>query len=617
MGFLAIVLFLLPFVGALCILPLRGLLRNIATTKVVLLLSVLSVFFYAMMDSTPVLIEFPTILSHIILIFDFLLLAYFLYLGLKNSDKTIVYLVSVQLVLLTVFSIFFSIKEFPQMRMDSLSAMMFLLVNIVGGVIILYAIGYMRDEEASEARKSYFLALLIAFLGVMNLAVSSDDLEWFFFFFELTTLFSYLLIGFRNDELSVKNALTALRLNLYGGAALAIVVLLCAYATGSVSLNNLLSSEHSLLIMLCVVLFCFAGFVKAAQLPFSGWLLGAMVAPTPVSAILHSATMVKIAPFMALRASHFVHGSFFAHTMSLLLFGSFLASGYLALKEDNFKKVLAYSTISLLALMMALAFFGSPLAITAAIVLMIFHGISKALLFLQAGILEKTFHIKSIEDFGGLWNKSRSTVFMILFGFLSIIVPPFGAFLAKWLALESLSSSSGAYLALSTIAVALGGIILTLLYFKVSFKLSMQDEAASAPVNLRFSYNFSSYIFALMLFAFAIFIAPISANFFAPIASLICMKAVEMRADGLSLVMPNGAFYFWQIVLSASLIVAFSAVGIFSSKSSNDSANAYYCGEKKELKLSAFYFASSDIEQKMTILFAIGIVFVMLYGVFL
>ena len=474
MEVLAVIFFVLPFIGAFFVMGFRGALRTITTVKMALLPALCSILFYCIMDVPVVVLDAGEFLSHTILAADFLLLGFFLYQGVKKSNKTILILSSIQLVLLMTFTMLGLHENTPALRIDHLSAMMFLLVNIVGGIIVLYAIGYMKDEDTSEWRKSYFLALLVAFLGVMNLAVSSDNLEWFFFFFELTTLFSYLLIGFRDDEISKQNALNALKLNLYAGVALACMIVVATYALGTVSINTLLSSSHSPAVMLLIILFCFAGFVKGAQPPFSSWLLGAMVAPTPVSAILHSATMVKIAPFMLLKASPFLHETFFAKSMSLLLFGSFLISGYLALKEDNFKKVLAYSTISLLGLMMGLALFGSPLAVTAAMVLMIFHGISKALLFLQAGILEKAFHIKSVEDFGGLWNKSRSTVFLILFGFLSIIVPPFGAFLAKWLAIESLASSSGAYLALSSVAVALGGIVLTILYIKVSFKLSIQ-----------------------------------------------------------------------------------------------------------------------------------------------
>jgi ech hydrogenase subunit A len=617
MDILAVVLFALPFVGAFFLLPLRGTFRSTATVALVSVLVFCSVFFYASLSTPFLQIDVDNEYSHLMLFLDFVLLAFFLYQGLKNSDKTISIMSSIQLTLLAIFAIYGSYNDTPEIRIDSLSAMMYLLVNIAGGIIIIYALGYMRDEETSESRKSYFLALLVAFLGVMNLAVSSDNLEWFFFFFEMTTLFSFLLIGFRDDEISQKNALTALRLNLFGGVALVGMILISVFDAGTLSLSVLLSSSHSYLAMLAVILFCFAGFVKGAQPPFSSWLLGAMVAPTPVSAILHSATMVKIAPFMMLKASSYLHGTFFAMSMSLLLLVSFLVSGYLALKEDNFKKVLAYSTISLLALMMGLALFGTPLALTAAMVLMIFHGISKALLFLQAGILEKAFHIKSVEDFGGLWNKSRSTAFLILFGFLSIIVPPFGAFLAKWLAIESLSTSSGAYLALSTVIVAIGGVVLTLLYFKVSFKISTPNEVQATKTHLRLSYNVSSYMFAIMLFVFAVYIAPITANFFAPIASALTGKASGIRADGLSLLLPGGSFYFWQIVLCALLIMAFSVISFYSSRSSSDSANPYYCGEKKELKLSAFYFASGKLEQKSSVLFGYAVAFVTLFGVFI
>jgi len=617
MELLAVALFVLPFIFAAFVLGTRGLVRDYVASIAVILLMLCSYGFYTIFDVSTLSMSFSPTFSTTILFSDIALLGFFLYRGFIAKDKTIQILSIVQVVLLSLFVIFGAVGETAQILIDKLSVMMMLLVNFAGGIIVLYALSYIKDEECSEGRRSAFVAMLLAFLGVMNLIVCSDNLEWFFFFFELTTLFSFLLIGFRGDDISRANALGALRLNLYGGAALGLMIVICSVFIGTISIVELVALSHTVTVMFALSLFCFAALVKGAQPPFSSWLLGAMVAPTPVSAILHSSTMVKIAPFMMLKVSGALHDTFLGKALSIVLLGSFLISGLLALKEDAFKKVLAYSTISLLALMMALALYGTPLAITASMLLIVFHGISKALLFLQAGILEKTLHIKSIEDFGGLASKSPVTAFMVLFGFLSIVVPPFGAFLAKWLAIESLSSGAGAYLAVSTTMVALGGVVLTLLYFKVSFNTARPSSDSVKPVKLRLGYQFSSWAFALPLILFGFFIAVVTAEFFAPIAEYLTSKPSGVKAVGLDLIMTGGSFYFWQIALCAALLTVFSFLSLFALSSSADRANGYYCAERKELKLSAFYFFDTSFEVKASMVFAILFIGAFVFGVFI
>lgn len=617
MVILVMFLFVLPFVSAIFISTTKGFLRDFAIYKTTFLLSILSAIFYITFDEQSISISFGHAFSNVILVLDFLLLGFFYYQATKNNSLITKILTLSQLALLVLFVVFGHTSNSAEIVVDKLSSLMFLLINIAGGLIAVYGVGYMRDEECSEQRKSYFLALLVAFLGVMNLVVSCDNLEWFFFFFEMTTLFSFLLIGFRSDSLSKQNAFNALRLNLYGGLALALMLVVASVFLNTISLSDIITFEHSALVMLSFGLFCFAAIVKGAQPPFSNWLLGAMVAPTPVSAILHSSTMVKVAPFMMLKVSSALNGTFLAIALSLVLLFSFLVSAIMALKEDNFKKILAYSTISLLGLMMALALYGSTLAIIASLLLVVFHGVSKALLFLQAGILEKRFHIKSVEDFGGLFYKSKATAFLILFGFLSIVIPPFGAFLAKWLSLEAFSLASGLYLVLSVAITAVGGVVLTLLYFKVSHNMSIMTNQQDSQIKLAFLYSFPSWFMALILFVVGILNAPIVADFFAPIAIQVTGHTVLVFANGLDLIVQNGAFYFWQTLLCSAMLLVFSFLGFFSPKSSSDTVSAYYCAEKKDIKLSAFYFHIEFLESNSSKFFALALSISFLYGVFI
>lgn len=223
----------------------------------------------------------------------------------------------------------------------------------------------------------------------MNFLVSTDNIEIFFLLFELTTLCSYILIGYRKDAVATQNALRALWMNQIGGVAIlsALLLALVSYKTFSF---ELLIANIDATYLFPIVFLLIAAFVKGAAIPFEKWLLGAMVAPTPVSAILHSATMVKIAPFMVLKLSPAM--SVFL-SEAVMLFGTFVffAASLLALSKNYFKEILGLSTIALLSFMMALAALGTQEAILAASILMVFHALSKALLFLQLGILEKSF----------------------------------------------------------------------------------------------------------------------------------------------------------------------------------------------------------------------------------
>jgi ech hydrogenase subunit A len=183
-----------------------------------------------------------------------------------------------------------------------------------------------------------------------------------------------------------------------------------------------------------------AALVKGASLPFEGWLLGAMVAPTPVSAMLHSATMVKIAPYLILKLSPALALSVVGGIISVIGALVFVSASYLALSRSMFKEVLGYSTVALLGLMMALAAVGTSESIALAMALMLFHALSKALLFLSAGALERLHHAKEIGDMKGMVERSPKTVGFILFGFMSLTLPPFGLFMGKMFAIESVAS---------------------------------------------------------------------------------------------------------------------------------------------------------------------------------
>ena len=465
------VLIFLPVVTALLVLALPSerwrfaaaalLLAGLASTAVALFAS-----------ARPQTLFLPGIAEGLITAADVALLLYFLYQGVKFGSRPAMALALLQLPLY-VWAVAVSPTEgAAAVRVDELSRWMFLIINVVGGIIVLYAVEYMRYEKVGEAKKRLFLAYLMLFLSVMNAIVVADTVLLFFFLFETTTLASYLLIAFRGDETSRHNALRALWMNQIGGVFLLLGALVAVYGFGSVTFSGLLRQEGGLW-LLALALLGMAAPVKGASLPFDGWLIGAMVAPTPVSAILHSATMVKIAPFLLLKLAPAL-GATPPGTV-LALFGAlvFAAAAYLALARTLYKEILGYSTVALLGLMMSLAAIGTAESMALALVLMVFHALAKALLFLGAGVLEKRFGFKDIEQMKGLVHRAPVSVGFILFGFFSLTLPPFGLFMGKLFAIAAVAGllHTQPWLTVVLLGIAVGSALLVLLYFKIAAAL--------------------------------------------------------------------------------------------------------------------------------------------------
>jgi ech hydrogenase subunit A len=234
---------------------------------------------------------------------------------------------------------------------DKLNLMMLAIVSIVGSLIIVYSVPYLHKhhhhhpEQPEQIRK--FLALLFVFLTAMYGILFSNDLIWIFFFWELTTLCSYLLIRYPDSKEAHKNALLALNLNLLGGVCFVLAVVFLGVRFGQTELSDILSIRDKAGLIVPATLLSIAGLTKSAQMPFSPWLLGAMVAPTPSSALLHSSPMVKAGVYLLIRISPLLAGNK-AGLMVIIVGGvTFLITSLLAVSQSDAKKVLAYSTCHL------------------------------------------------------------------------------------------------------------------------------------------------------------------------------------------------------------------------------------------------------------------------------
>jgi ech hydrogenase subunit A len=338
-------------------------------------------------------------------------------------------------------------------RIDTFAAVMYLIVGVVGILICIYASGYMKDYHHHHTdvadRSNYFLALMFVFLGAMFGLISSDNLGWIYFFWEITSVCSFLMIGYTRTQEAVDNSFRALWMNLLGGCGFGFGLLYCNLFLGVSNLSQLTDGGHDIaLAIVPATLFAFAALTKSAQFPFSRWLLGAMVAPTPSSALLHSATMVKIGVYMLIRLSPLMYGTLTGVMITVIGGFTFFAASLLAITVSDGKKVLAYSTISNLGLITACAGTGTTEGVWAAVMLVLFHAVSKSLLFQTVGDIENCMHSRDIEDMHGLIIKLPRLAFIMIIGICGMFMAPFGMLVSKWAALKSFVDSGSVWLVL-------------------------------------------------------------------------------------------------------------------------------------------------------------------------
>jgi len=348
---------------------------------------------------------------------------------------------------------------------DNLTIVLALLIGIVGSMIAIFTTGYMRHyhEEHPQIpdRTNRFLAAIFLFFFAMYGIIFSNSITWIYFFWEITTFCSFVMIGFPRTEEATDNSFRALWMLLLGGAAFAGAILYASNHYNTIELTTLLKMDKTV-VLIPVLLICFAGMNKGAQFPFSKWLLGAMVAPTPSSALLHSSTMVKAGVYICIRCAPVLRETPAGMIVALLGGISFLAASALGVSQRDGKKVLAYSTIGNLGLIILCAGIGTPLALWAAVMLIIFHGLAKALLFLCVGTVEQQIGNRDIEDMHGLISKMPLITILMLIGIAGMFLAPFGMLISKWAVLEALARKSPVF----PVIVIFGGSLMLFFWTK-------------------------------------------------------------------------------------------------------------------------------------------------------
>ncbi len=342
-------------------------------------------------------------------------------------------------------------------RIDGLSLLFALLITGIGTGIFLYAAHYLRDDSDLPR----FLAFLTLFMVAMLGAVLADDLVAMLVFWEVTSFASFLLIGYRPAQAQARRAAQqGLLVTVGGGLALLAGIMLIGETAGTYRISTITAQAGALatdpLAPLIITLVATGAFAKSAQSPLHFWLPNAMVAPTPVSAFLHSATMVKLGVYLLARLNPALgsHGSWTALLVAAGL-ATMLTGTVLALREKDLKRVLAYSTVVSLGTLVTLIGLPAEVAASAIVTFLLVHALYKACLFMIAGIIDHEAGTRDASALGGLARSMPLTATVAVLAGLSMAgLPPFVGFVGKEMIYQAGLTAASPWIAVGTALLA-------------------------------------------------------------------------------------------------------------------------------------------------------------------
>ncbi|QNE44851.1 Na+/H+ antiporter subunit A [Frigoribacterium sp. NBH87] len=351
------------------------------------------------------------------------------------------------------------------LRVDVLAWVLALVVTGVGALVLLYCARYFSRDDESLPR---FAAILVAFAGAMYGLVTSDDVFVLFVFWEATSVFSYLLIGhYTAKQTSRGAALQALIVTTAGGLAMLVGLVILAVEGGTSSLEGLVESPPAgSAVTVAVVLVLVGALSKSALVPFHFWLPAAMAAPTPVSAYLHAAAMVKAGIYLVARLAPGYHDSpGWQEIVVTVGVVTMLLGGYRALRQHDLKLVLAYGTVSQLGFLTIVVGYGTRDAALAGLALLVAHALFKATLFLVVGIVDHRAGTRDLRKLSGLGRQAPLLFVITVLALASMAgVPPTFGFVAKEAVLSALLSDAehgSAWGVVALVGIVLGSILTT------------------------------------------------------------------------------------------------------------------------------------------------------------
>ena len=363
------------------------------------------------------------------------------------------------------------------LRLDAFSALMVVLISGIGVLVYAYAWQYFGDSRRSGPAAG----LLTLFAGSMLGVVVADNLLVLYLFWELTSITSYLLIGLDDDDPEARSAAQhALLVTGFGGLAMLGGLVVLGQQAGTFRISELLAAPPSgSATTVALMLILVGAFTKSAQYPFHSWLPGAMVAPTPISAYLHSAAMVKAGVYIVARlAPAFADVALWRPLVLSVGLVTMIAGGLRALRPADLKQLLAFGTISQLGFLVVLFGIGRPEATAAGCALLLTHGLFKAALFMVVGIVDHETHTRDINQLpilGHGWGATRAVA--VVSAASMAAVPPLAGFVAKEKAYGALVD--GTAIDRLTLAGIVIGSVLTVAYsLRFGFALVRPDAVS-------------------------------------------------------------------------------------------------------------------------------------------
>jgi len=373
---------------------------------------------------------------------------------------------------------------------DVLAVFMALVSSLIGAIIVLFSFDYISHYENQN---EYYL-MVVLFLGSMMGIVYSQNLIFLYLFWELTAIASWRLIGFYREKNDVLRADKAFLVTFFGSVVMLIAFIAIYQQAGTF---DLLALKHFALPGILVALIMFGILSKSATLPFHTWLPDAGVAPSPVTALLHAAVLVKIGVYVFARLflMTFSIGAFWQVAVPVIAGASALIAAGAALIDTDLKRIIAYSTVSQIGFIFLGLATGNAVGVMGGLLFILMHGLAKGGLFLAAGIIEQNSRTKDITKMGGLFGTMPITAISFLFCAFSIMgIPPFGGFFSKYLVILGTVQSGQILIALTFII----GAFLTIIYLFRLFSLIFLGDAKGILAK----EGSKSMIFCVALLAF-------------------------------------------------------------------------------------------------------------------
>ena len=374
-------------------------------------------------------------------------------------------------------------------RVDALGLIFAITSSSLWILVSVYSIGYMRSQK-EHAQTRFYFSFAVALAGAVGVALAAN-LVTMFLFYEILTISTYPLVAHEESPEALTAGHKYLAYLLTGGVFFLIGILMTYFLVGTTDFSNQGILKPALnassATMLQIIFICFLlGFAKAAWMPVHSWLPSAMVAPTPVSALLHAVAVVKAGIFGIIRVVCHIYGIELMHTLGLGLALSVVAAftiivaNFFAIGQNNLKRMLAYSTINQLSFIILGVALLSPMALTGALLHIPFHGFMKITLFLCAGAIAAITGKKAISDLAGMGRVLPVTLSAFMIGAFGMCgAPPLAGFISKWhIALGAVESGARFFL-----LIILVGSLLDVVYFFPVIRTAFFDKKPKDHVN--------------------------------------------------------------------------------------------------------------------------------------